>query len=116
MQEGRSATSRFGDRRRGLLRVLHEALRVDAPHARRRGTRVRRHDRRGERLLGHRTAPARDLGMLPYVMVEDIDRTLERARELGGETVTPRLALGPGDSFAVLRDPAGNLVGLYQGR
>ena len=60
--------------------------------------------------------PARDPGILPYVMVEDIDRTLERVRELGGETVTPRMALGPGDSFAILRDPAGNLVGLYQGR
>jgi len=58
--------------------------------------------------------PARDPGILPYVMVEDIDRTLEQARELGGETVTPRIALGPGDSFAILRDPAGNLVGIYQ--
>lgn len=59
--------------------------------------------------------PAREPGMLPYVMVEDIDRTLEQARELGGETVAPRIALGPGDSFAILRDPAGNLLGLYQG-
>jgi predicted enzyme related to lactoylglutathione lyase len=54
--------------------------------------------------------------MLPYVMVEDIDRTLEQACELGGETVTPRMALGPGDAFAILRDPAGNLLGIYQGR
>jgi predicted enzyme related to lactoylglutathione lyase len=54
--------------------------------------------------------------MLPYVMVENIDRTLDLVRELGGETVTPRMALGPGDAFAVLRDPAGNLLGLYQGR
>ena len=60
--------------------------------------------------------PARDPGMLPYVMVENIDRTLEQVRELGGETVTPRMALGPGDSFAILRDPAGNLLGLYQGQ
>jgi len=60
--------------------------------------------------------PAREPGMFPSVMVEDIDRTLEKVRELGGETVTPRMALGPGDSFAILRDPAGNLLGLYQGR
>lgn len=30
--------------------------------------------------------PAREPGMLPYVMVEDIDRTLEQVRELGGDT------------------------------
>ena len=60
--------------------------------------------------------PARDPGMLPYVMVEDIDRSLQQAGELGCETVTPRTALGPGDAFATLRDPAGNLLGLYQGR
>ena len=60
--------------------------------------------------------PAREPGMLPYVMVEDIDRTLEEAAGIGGEMVTPRTALGPGDAYAVLRDPAGNLLGLYQGR
>ena len=60
--------------------------------------------------------PAREPGMLPYVMVEDIEQTLEQARALGCETVTPRTALGPGDAFATLRDPAGNLLGLYQGR
>jgi uncharacterized protein len=60
--------------------------------------------------------PAREPGMLPYVMVEDIDRTLQAAAKLGGETVTPRTALGPGDAYATLRDPAGNLVGLYQNR
>jgi len=61
-------------------------------------------------------APAREPGMLPYVMVEDIDRTLQQAREIGGEIVTPRTALGPGDAFATLRDPAGNLLGIYHGR
>jgi len=55
-------------------------------------------------------------GELPYVMVEDIDRTLQAATKLGGEIVTPRTALGPGDAYATLRDPAGNLVGLYQNR
>jgi len=61
-------------------------------------------------------APAGDPGMLPYVMVEDIDRTLKEASKIGGEVVTSRTALGPGESYATLRDPAGNLLGLYQGR
>lgn len=60
--------------------------------------------------------PAREPGVLPYVMVEDIDRTLQAATKLGGEIVTPRTALGPGDAYATLRDPAGNLLGLYQNR
>ena len=60
--------------------------------------------------------PAREPGMLPYVMVKDIDRTLKDAVKLGAEIVTPRTALGPGDAFATLRDPAGNLFGLYQER
>ena len=61
-------------------------------------------------------APAREPGMLPYVMVEDIDRTLQAATKIGGEIVTARTALGPGDAYATLRDPAGNLLGLYQNR
>jgi len=60
--------------------------------------------------------PAREPGMLPYVMVENIDRTLREAVALGGEIVTPRTELGPGDAYATLHDPAGNLLGLYQSR
>ena len=60
--------------------------------------------------------PAREPGMLPYVMVENIDRTLREAVALGGEIVTPYTALGPGDAYATLHDPAGNLLGLYQNR
>ncbi len=68
----------------------------------------------GSWVLGR--APARDPGMLPYVMVEDIGQTLKEAVKLGGEVVTPLTALGPGDAYATLRDPAGNLLGLYRGR
>jgi predicted enzyme related to lactoylglutathione lyase len=34
----------------------------------------------------------------------------------GGQLLTPFTEIGPGgDAFATFRDPAGNVVGLYQG-
>ena len=59
--------------------------------------------------------PSREAGLLAYVMVDDIDRTLENVSAGGGQVVTQRTALsGGGDAFATFRDPAGNLLGLYQ--
>lgn len=61
--------------------------------------------------------PAREPGMLVYVMVESIDATLNMVSKAGGQTVTPRTPLGPGgQAFATFRDPSGNVVGLYQDR
>ena len=61
--------------------------------------------------------PSRDAGILTYVMVDSIDQTLEQITKSGGHAVTPRTLIGPGpDAWATFRDPAGNLVGLYQGR
>jgi predicted enzyme related to lactoylglutathione lyase len=58
--------------------------------------------------------PMRDPGILTYVMVENIDTTLEEISKAGGQAVTPRTALGPSQAFATFRDPMGNLLGLYQ--
>jgi predicted enzyme related to lactoylglutathione lyase len=52
--------------------------------------------------------------MLPYVMVEDVERTLQEAATPGGQIATPRTALGPREAFATIRDPAGNLIGICQ--
>jgi uncharacterized protein len=58
--------------------------------------------------------PSRDPGMLTYVMVDNIDGTLDEVSKAGGQVVTRKTALGPGQAFATFRDPMGNVVGLYQ--
>jgi uncharacterized protein len=61
--------------------------------------------------------PSREPGMLTYVMVDNIDGTLDEVSKAGGQVVTPRTALGPGgQAFATFRDPTGNVLGLYQER
>jgi predicted enzyme related to lactoylglutathione lyase len=60
-------------------------------------------------------APSRDPGMLTYVMVDNIEKTLDEVSRAGGRVATPRTALGPGgQAFATFHDPAGNVLGLYQ--
>jgi predicted enzyme related to lactoylglutathione lyase len=53
-------------------------------------------------------------GILMYVRVDDLAKTLARAEELGGSTLQPPTAL-PADSgsVAVLADPDGYAVGLW---
>ncbi|HET7791427.1 MAG TPA: VOC family protein [Gemmatimonadales bacterium] len=59
--------------------------------------------------------PMRDAGIVTYVMVDSIEATLKKVAAKGGEIAAPRTAIGPGgDAYALIRDPAGNLVGLYQ--
>ena len=59
--------------------------------------------------------PSRDPGMVTYIMVENIDGTLAEISKAGGQAVTPRTSLGPGShAYATFRDPAGNVLGLYQ--
>ena len=61
-------------------------------------------------------APSRDPGLLPYVWVKDIQAIITRARSQGAEIVTTPHPDHPGGSsqIATFRDPAGNLIGLYQ--
>lgn len=61
--------------------------------------------------------PSHEPGILTYVMVDDIDSTLNELSKAGGQVVTPRTAIGSGrEAFATFRDPMGNLLGLYQER
>ena len=53
------------------------------------------------------------LGIVVYVVVEDIEATLEKVRELGGNVVSGKAPLGRGHG-AYFRDPSGNLLGLYE--
>ena len=49
-----------------------------------------------------------------YVQVDDIDTTLKVVAAQGGKTIQPKMAMPDGDSIAVLADPEGHIVGLFQ--
>ncbi|MFK5688276.1 VOC family protein [Ornithinimicrobium sp. LYQ92] len=49
------------------------------------------------------------------VEVDSIDDTLARAMENGGEVVMAKEPISETSWWAVLRDPDGNLIGLYEG-
>ncbi|MGH2458789.1 MAG: VOC family protein [Chloroflexota bacterium] len=58
-------------------------------------------------------APAREPGLLPYVYVDSIDDAIEQAIAQGGQVV--RAPYLEGDTWiATVRDPAGNLIGIWQ--
>jgi uncharacterized protein len=72
----------------------------------------------GSGLLIGRFAPgngvSREAGFLPYVYVEAIDAAVASVAANGGEIVKAPSPLGDDLSVATIRDPAGNLVGLWQ--
>jgi predicted enzyme related to lactoylglutathione lyase len=47
-----------------------------------------------------------------YVAVDDLRATLDRARELGAETVVEPMAIPGIGQFAMFRDPDANMIGL----
>ena len=56
---------------------------------------------------------AGEAGVVPYIYVRDIDQTLERLTEAGGEVTTKPYP--EGDLWvAMTRDPAGNAIGVWQ--
>jgi predicted enzyme related to lactoylglutathione lyase len=57
--------------------------------------------------------PALAPGLLVYVMVDDVAATLDMIVANGGEIVQPIGADAP-EITARFRDPAGNVIGLYQ--
>lgn len=59
---------------------------------------------------------AREPGLLPYVWVDHLEETLSRAVAQGAEIVSAPHADSPGGTSwnATFRDPAGNVMGLYQ--
>lgn len=54
-----------------------------------------------------------EAGVVPYVYVTDLDDTLRRATENGAEIVTSPYPEG-NLRVATIRDPAGNVVGIWQ--
>jgi len=57
-------------------------------------------------------APNAEPGILMYVMVADIAAAAKAVTDAGGEIVLPPSANEP--VFAHLRDPGGNIVGMYE--
>ena len=60
-------------------------------------------------------SPSVEPGLLVYVMVDSVAATLEKVVAQGGEVVQPIGADVP-EITARFRDPAGNVLGLYQER
>lgn len=59
--------------------------------------------------------PAGTPGLMVYVMVDNVEKTVEAVKANGGEIVQPIGADAP-EITARFRDPAGNVIGLYQQR
>lgn len=57
--------------------------------------------------------PMREVGLLVYVMVDDVAATLDAVRAHGGEVVQEIGGDAP-EITARFRDPGGNVIGLYQ--
>ena len=57
--------------------------------------------------------PATEPGLLIYIMVDSVARTVDAVLANGGEIAQPLCADTP-EIIARFRDPAGNVIGLYQ--
>ena len=70
----------------------------------------------GRGIVGHLTSLPNGLRnyVTIYVQVDDLDAYLEKARELGGETVEPPNEVPGAGKFAWLNDPEGNMIGIWQ--
>jgi predicted enzyme related to lactoylglutathione lyase len=51
---------------------------------------------------------------LIYINVEDLDKSLARCAELGGEAITPIKSYGGQGRYCVIRDPAGAFTALFE--
>ncbi len=50
-----------------------------------------------------------------YVQVEDLDATLAKVAELGGQVMVPKTPIPQMGCFAVIQDPTGGVIGVWQG-
>jgi predicted enzyme related to lactoylglutathione lyase len=70
----------------------------------------------GEGMTGSwiRSALAQATGPLPFVAVDDIDKTLAEAERQGGRILVPRLALAGKAQFGLLSDLDGNVIAVIE--
>lgn len=57
--------------------------------------------------------PSREAGLLLYIWVDSVAAAMDAVKAHGGELVQP-IGGDPGEITARFRDPAGNILGLYQ--
>ena len=57
--------------------------------------------------------PASTPGLMLYIMVDSVEKTIESVKANGGEIVQPIGADAP-EITARFKDPGGNVIGLYQ--
>ena len=65
----------------------------------------------GAWVLGRK--PMTEVGLMVYIMVDDIEKTVESVVAHGGKIVQPIGGDAP-ERTARFSDPAGNIIGLYQ--
>lgn len=65
----------------------------------------------GSWVLGRK--PMAEVGLLLYVMVDSVAATVDAVKAAGGEIVQP-IGMDAPEITARFRDPAGNVIGLYQ--
>jgi hypothetical protein len=53
------------------------------------------------------------LGVITYVLVDNIEATLEKVEKLGGKVVLPKRS-SDGGAYAVFADPEENMLGLWE--
>jgi uncharacterized protein len=58
-------------------------------------------------------SPTSEPGVLVWVMVENVEVTLDKVTKAGGEVVSPITPQGEGEAIATFRDPAGNVLGIF---
>jgi len=55
-----------------------------------------------------------NIGIVVYIVVDDIDATLKKVTELGGKIITPKTLVDPHRYRACFTDPDGNLLALWE--
>ncbi|MDE2826569.1 MAG: VOC family protein [Bacteroidota bacterium] len=50
---------------------------------------------------------------LPYFRVESIEASIQHCLDRGGELISPAKTFGPGQSYAVIRDPSGAACAIW---
>jgi predicted enzyme related to lactoylglutathione lyase len=51
---------------------------------------------------------------MPYVLVDDVDATIGRARKLGAKVIVEKITVPGMGAFAVFVDPSGAALGVWQ--
>jgi predicted enzyme related to lactoylglutathione lyase len=71
----------------------------------------------GEQLGGimKELMPGQPIGWLPYVLVENLDTTADKAKRLGAKLLVPPTEVPNMGRFAIIEDPQGASLGVFQG-